>query len=165
MWILSRKTIKHFKKKEHCFTCLSNVTFLSFFTWQQVKSNLCVRQESTAGDCMQQSHFFWKPKETVMSDDGSKETKKEKEKKKKKLTGWGLLGSPPPPDLAWPSVDLPGDPGLPPVFFSSLALLNMTVKPSADAGSFTSHSPNLGKGRPLSCWNQRNKIKISKINA
>lgn len=37
------------------------------------------------------------------------------------------------------------------VFFSSLALLNMTVNPSAEAGLFTSHSPNLGNGRPLSC--------------
>jgi len=37
------------------------------------------------------------------------------------------------------------------VFFSSLALLKMTVKPSAEAGLFTSHSPNLGNGRPLSC--------------
>lgn len=37
-----------------------------------------------------------------------------------------------------------------PPFFSSLALLNITVNPSADAGSLTSHSPNLGKGRPAS---------------
>ena len=35
-----------------------------------------------------------------------------------------------------------------PVFFSSLALLKMTVNPSAEAGSFTSHSPNFGKGLP-----------------
>jgi hypothetical protein len=37
-----------------------------------------------------------------------------------------------------------------PPFFSSLALLNITVNPSAEAGSLTSHSPNLGKGRPAS---------------
>jgi hypothetical protein len=39
---------------------------------------------------------------------------------------------------------------LPPVFFSSLALLKITVNPSADAGSLTSHSPNLGSGLPFS---------------
>lgn len=33
-----------------------------------------------------------------------------------------------------------------PVFLSSPALLNITVNPSAVAGSFTSHSPNFGKG-------------------
>ena len=38
----------------------------------------------------------------------------------------------------------------PPVFFSSLALLNITVNPSAEAGSLTSHSPNLGRGLPFS---------------
>lgn len=43
-----------------------------------------------------------------------------------------------------------GDSGLPPVFFSSLALLKITVNPSAEAGSLTSHSPNFGKGRPFS---------------
>jgi hypothetical protein len=37
------------------------------------------------------------------------------------------------------------------VFLSSRAFWNMTVKPSADAGFFTSQSPNLGSGRPLSC--------------
>lgn len=40
---------------------------------------------------------------------------------------------------------------LPPIFFSSRALLKITVKPSAEAGSLTSHSPNFGKGRPCSC--------------
>ena len=50
-----------------------------------------------------------------------------------------MFCAPPPPAAA------------PLVFFSSLALLNMTVNPSAEAGLFTSHSPNLGKGRPLSC--------------
>lgn len=45
----------------------------------------------------------------------------------------------------------PGDSVLPPVFFSSLALLKITVNPSAEAGSLTSHSPNLGSGGPFSC--------------
>lgn len=31
----------------------------------------------------------------------------------------------------------------------------MTVNPSAEAGLFTSHSPNLGNGRPLS-WDRMN---------
>uniref|UniRef100_A0A7C9CEB1 Uncharacterized protein n=1 Tax=Opuntia streptacantha TaxID=393608 RepID=A0A7C9CEB1_OPUST len=43
-----------------------------------------------------------------------------------------------------------GESGLPPVFFSSLALLKITVNPSAEEGSLTSHSPNLGNGLPLS---------------
>lgn len=47
----------------------------------------------------------------------------------------------------------PGDSGFPPVFFSFLALLKITVNPSAEAGSLTSHSPNLGSGRPLSDMN------------
>ena len=42
-------------------------------------------------------------------------------------------------------------PGAPLDIFWSLALENITVKPSADAGLFTSHSPNLGNGRPISC--------------
>jgi hypothetical protein len=37
-----------------------------------------------------------------------------------------------------------------PVFFSSLALLKITVNPSAEAGSLTSHSPNFGNGLPFS---------------
>lgn len=47
-----------------------------------------------------------------------------------------------------------GDSGLPPVFFSVLALLKITVNPSADAGSLTSHSPNFGSGTPFSCGKQ-----------
>lgn len=54
---------------------------------------------------------------------------------------WRLL-------LLWEAA--PGPP-VPLDFFSSLALLNITVNPSADAGLFTSHSPNFGKGGPLSC--------------
>ena len=44
-------------------------------------------------------------------------------------------------------------PGPPVVFLPSRAFWNMTVKPSDVAGFFTSHSPNLGSGRPcpLSC--------------
>ena len=37
-----------------------------------------------------------------------------------------------------------------PVFLSSPALLNITVYPSAVAGSFTSQSPNFGNGLPAS---------------
>ncbi|KAK7844812.1 hypothetical protein CFP56_010298 [Quercus suber] len=47
-------------------------------------------------------------------------------------------------------VPVPG-PVAPLDFFASLALLNITVNPSAEAGLFTSHSPNLGRGRPFSC--------------
>lgn len=53
----------------------------------------------------------------------------------------------------------------PPFLFSSLAMLNMTVNPSADAGSFTSHSPNFGSGCPLlycKTWNN-NKLFINQI--
>ena len=63
------------------------------------------------------------------------------------LTGGALAGSA--PDLPCAST-FPGESGLPPVFFSSLALLKITVNPSADVGSLTSHSPNFGNGRPLS---------------
>ena len=49
---------------------------------------------------------------------------------------------------AWSSFD--GESGLPPVCFSVLALLKITVNPSADAGSLTSHSPNFGSGTPFS---------------
>jgi hypothetical protein len=60
------------------------------------------------------------------------------------------------PGLTWESTTFPGDSGWPPVFFSSLALLKITVNPSADAGSLTSHSPNFGSGRPVSCRQERN---------
>lgn len=52
-----------------------------------------------------------------------------------------------------------GESGMPPVFFSFLALLKITVNPSADAGSLTSHSPNFGNGLllPFSC--RINKLK------
>jgi hypothetical protein len=51
-------------------------------------------------------------------------------------------------------VDGESDPGaVVAVFFSSRALLKITVKPSADAGSFTSHSPNLGNGPPAFSYN------------
>lgn len=46
-------------------------------------------------------------------------------------------------------------PAAAPDFFSSLALLKMTVNPSADAGLFTSHSPNFGSGLPWSCCLQK----------
>lgn len=61
-----------------------------------------------------------------------------------------MVGSIPDLDVGWL---FPGDSGFPPVFFSSLALLKITVNPSAEAGSLTSHSPNLGNGLPLSVMN------------
>lgn len=67
---------------------------------------------------------------------------------RKHLTDGGLPGST--PCLILGSA-FPGDSGFPPVFFSSLALLKITVNPSAEAGSLTSHSPNLGSGLPFSC--------------
>ncbi|KAK1270506.1 hypothetical protein QJS04_geneDACA004199 [Acorus gramineus] len=64
-----------------------------------------------------------------------------------------------------PPAFLRGDatgPGLALVFLSSRALLNITVNPSAEAGLFTSHSPNLGNGRPLSCcYSQKKKKKLT----
>lgn len=35
----------------------------------------------------------------------------------------------------------------------------MTVNPSAEAGSFTSHSPNFGKGLPLSYCKYKTKVR------
>ncbi|MFS7922204.1 hypothetical protein Hanom_Chr03g00246171 [Helianthus anomalus] len=53
-----------------------------------------------------------------------------------------------------PGSTFDGESCLPPVFFSSRALLKITVKPSAEAGSFTSQSPNFGNGLPFSsCQN------------
>jgi hypothetical protein len=54
---------------------------------------------------------------------------------------------------------------LPPVFFSSLALLKITVNPSAEAGSLTSHSPNLGSGLPFSCRRGEPLIRRHSINS
>lgn len=60
--------------------------------------------------------------------------------------------SPPAPFLKAGGMPVRTFPG-PVVFLSSRAFWNMTVKPSDVAGFFTSHSPNLGSGRPcpLSC--------------
>lgn len=58
-----------------------------------------------------------------------------------------------------------GDSGLPPVFFSVLALLKITVNPSADAGSLTSHSPNFGSGTPFSCGKQISRSQLSTVKA
>lgn len=67
------------------------------------------------------------------------------------LLGWDFECESPRPCLAFESF-FPGDSsGLLPVFFSFLALLKITVKPSAEAGSFSSQSPNFGNGFPLSC--------------
>ncbi|KAK6155249.1 hypothetical protein DH2020_009497 [Rehmannia glutinosa] len=48
-------------------------------------------------------------------------------------------------------VGVPALAAVPLAFFSSLALAKITVNPSAEAGLFTSHSPNFGNGRPFSC--------------
>lgn len=42
-------------------------------------------------------------------------------------------------------------------FFSSLALLKITVKPSAEAGLLTSHAPNFGMVRPVSSLMRKKK--------
>lgn len=59
--------------------------------------------------------------------------------------------------------DLVGESGLPPVFFSALALLKITVNPSADAGSLTSHSPNFGNGRSISCSLNMKRNTVKKV--
>lgn len=58
------------------------------------------------------------------------------------------------------TTSFPGASVVPPVFFSSRALLKITVNPSADEGLLTSQSPNFGKGFPFSVGADMNPLSI-----